>query len=302
MRRLHVSRHEGGCANYMIRNIWSKHHEAATLHEHQQHTENAARVECIRCDPSGEIHKHYENIDLLEKDDRCLRRAAGIMAALAAFALVGAGHSVVLLDDISTAQMRTILLLFAVLGLGSVISLLTFTSLWIIRRYQLAECRDRGRRLTMKLFAARPDAGTLRRNTQPLLLIEDREDDAFFLQRAFSRLGADFNIQIVNNGHEAQCYLQGDGKYADRGSYPAPAVIVCDFKMPQCNGVELLAWFKEQEQFRHIPFISLSGPALPREIQRAKESGATLCLEKDGDFAKTLENAKAIIAAAPSTP
>lgn len=194
--------------------------------------------------------------------------------------------------------MRTILLLFAVLGVGSIISFLTFASLWIIRRYQLAEHRDQGRRLTLKLFAARPDARIQRRNT--LLLIEDREDDVFFLRRAFSRLDADFDIQVVNNGHEAQCYLRGDGKYGDGETYPAPAVIVCDFKMPQCNGVEFLAWFKEQEQFRNIPFISLSGPDLPREIHAAKETGATLCLEKDGDFAKTLENAKAILAATSS--
>ncbi|HEY0551383.1 MAG TPA: response regulator, partial [Verrucomicrobiae bacterium] len=125
------------------------------------------------------------------------------------------------------------------------------------------------------------------------------EDDAFFLRRAFSRLGADFNIQAVTNGHEAQRYLRGDGQFADVRTYPAPAVIVCDFQMPQCNGVEFLAWFREQEQFRHIPFISLSGPALPREVELAKETGATLCLQKDGDFAKTLENAKAILAVAP---
>jgi CheY-like chemotaxis protein len=104
---------------------------------------------------------------------------------------------------------------------------------------------------------------------------------------------------VVNDGSEAQRYLRGEGKYADRRNYPPPGVIVCDFKMPQCNGVEFLAWFKGQAQFQSIPFVSLSGPALPEEIQSAKASGATLCLEKDGDFAKTLENAKAIIAAAP---
>jgi CheY-like chemotaxis protein len=284
----------------MIRNIWSNNHEASTLYEHQRRTENAALIECIRCDASGEIHKHYESIDRLEKDERCLRRAAGVMAALAAFALVGAGHTVILLEDVSTAQLRAILLLFAVLGVASAISLFTFTSLWIIRRYQLAEQRDHGRRLTMKLFVARGlNADGKPRSSQPLLLIEDEENDAFFLRRAFARLGADFNIQVVNNGLEAQRYLRGDGKYADRGHYPAPAVIVCDFKMPQCNGVEFLTWFTGQEQFQNIPFISLSGPALPREIRLAKEAGATLCLEKNGNFDKTLENAKAIIAAAP---
>ena len=283
----------------MRRNIWSNNHEASTIHEHQQRIENASLAECIRRDASGEIHKHHENIAQLEKDERCLRRAVVIMAALAGFALVGAGHSFILLDDVSTAQMRTVLHLFAVLGVASGISLIAFATLWIGRRYQLGDQRDYGRRLSMKLLATRLDADSKRAGSQPLLLIEDEKDDAFFLRRAFSRLGADFNIQVVNNGNEAQRYLQGDGKYADRRNYPAPAVIVCDFKMPQCNGMEFLAWFKGQEQFRSIPFVSLSGPALPEEIQSAKESGATLCLQKDGDFAKTLENAKAIIAAAP---
>jgi len=283
----------------MIRNIWSNNHDTSTLYEHQQRTENAALVECIRCDGIGEIHKHHENIDQLEKDERCLRRAAGLMAALTAFALVGAGHSAILLTDVSTATLRTILLLFAVLGVASAISLLTFATLWMIRRGQLGDQRDRGRRLTMKVLAARVNAESKRAGSPSLLLIEDDENDAFFLRRAFSRLGADFNIQVVTDWSEAQSYLLGHGKYADRNSHPAPGVIVCDFKMPKCNGVEFLAWFKSQEQFRNIPFISLSGPALPKEIQLAKESGATLCLEKDGDFAKTLENAKAIMAAAP---
>jgi CheY-like chemotaxis protein len=283
----------------MRQDIWSNNHEGPTINEHQQRIENATLAECIRRDASGEIHKHHENITQLEKEERCLRGAVVIMAALAGFALVGAGHSLILLDDVSTAQMRTILQTFAVLGVASIISLVTFAILWISRRYQLGDQRDHGRRLSMKLLATRLEAETKRASSQSLLLIEDEENDAFFLRRAFSRLGADFNIQVVNNGHEAKCYLQGDGKYADRRSYPAPGVIVCDSKMPQCNGVEFLAWFTGQEQFRSIPFVSLSGPALPEEIHLAKESGATLCLEKNGDFAKTLENAKAIIAAAP---
>ena len=283
----------------MRQNIWSNNHEAPTINEHQQRIENATLAECIRCDRSGEIHKHHEGITQLEKEEFCLRRAVVVMAALAGFAFVGAGHSLILLDDVSTAQMRTILHLFAVLGVASGISLVTFATLWISRRYQLGNQRDHGRRLTMKLLAARLEADSKRATSQSLLLIEDEENDVFFLRRAFSRLGADFNIQVVNDGKEAQRYLQGEGKYADRRNYPAPGVIVCDFKMPQCNGTEFLAWFKGQEEFRNIPFVSLSGPALPDGIQSAKESGATLCLQKDGDFGKTLENAKAIMAAAP---
>jgi CheY-like chemotaxis protein len=222
------------------------------------------------------------------------------MAVLAGVAFVGAGYSVILLKDVSTGDLRTILQVFTALGLASFISLLTFASLWSIRRHELAEQRDRTRHLVLKLLVARGSADARQLDSPALLLIEDEENDALLLRRAFSRLGARFNFQVVNNGSDAQRYLHGEGKYADRASYPYPAAIVCDFKMPQCNGTEFLTWFNGQEQLGSIPFISLSGPALPEEVQQAKKSGATLCLEKSADFAQTLENARAIIATARS--
>ena len=76
-------------------------------------------------------------ITQLEREERCLRGAVVIMAVLAGLALVGVGHSLILLDDVSTAQMRTILQIFVVLGIASAISLVTFAILWIRRRYQL---------------------------------------------------------------------------------------------------------------------------------------------------------------------
>src|SRR5436190_21953718 len=84
----------------MRQDIWSNNHEGPTINEHQQRMENATLSECIRRDASGEIHTHHEKITQLEREERCLRSAVVIMAALAGFALVGAGHSLILLDDV----------------------------------------------------------------------------------------------------------------------------------------------------------------------------------------------------------
>jgi hypothetical protein len=112
-------------------------------------------TQCIRYDDSGEIHKHEEKISQIQKEERCLRRAVWLMAALAGFALVGAGHSFILLEDLPPYKSDAIMQVFGVLGVASLISLLAFAGLLVVRRYQLGEQREQCRRVVMKLLAAR---------------------------------------------------------------------------------------------------------------------------------------------------
>ena len=76
------------------------------------------------------------------------------------------------------------------------------------------------------------------------LIVEDQENDAFFLMHALKKAGLTNPAQVVEDGKEAIDYLSGEGIYADRTIYPVPSVIFLDLKLPQVSGFEVLQWMR----------------------------------------------------------
>jgi len=85
-----------------------------------------------------------------------------------------------------------------------------------------------------------------------ILLVEDNEDDAFLTQSAFRKAGVANPIQVVADGQEAIEYLRGTGKYLDRQQYPLPITIFLDLNLPRKNGLELLAWIRQQPGLKRL--------------------------------------------------
>jgi len=132
-------------------------------------------------------------------------------------------------------------------------------------------------------------------NRKVILLVEDREEDIFFLRRALSRVAAEVDVRVVGNGAQAEAYISGTEPFSDRLYYPVPDIIVCDFKMPRRTGVEFLQWLREQKEYDALPFVLLSGSVLPHEKDLALRLGANLYLRKTADFEKMTEYAKTIV-------
>ncbi len=80
-----------------------------------------------------------------------------------------------------------------------------------------------------------------------VLLVEDDLNDIFLAKRAFKRAGVPHFLQVVTDGVEAERYLLGEGRYADRRLHPLPSLIVMDIKMPRKTGFEVLEWIKRDE-------------------------------------------------------
>jgi len=57
-------------------------------------------------------------------------------------------------------------------------------------------------------------------------------------------------IHVARNGQEAPDYLFGEGKYADRKTYPVPNLILLDLKLPGLDGHEALDRGKETESLK----------------------------------------------------
>jgi len=129
-----------------------------------------------------------------------------------------------------------------------------------------------------------------------VLLVEDSEDDALLLQRAFGELPASPPIHWVNNGNDAILYFCGEGRFTDRTVYPIPSLVLLDLKLPVKNGFEVLRWARSYPAYATIPMVVLSDCFDARIIQRAYELGANSYLRKPCDkdirlaIVRTLQN------------
>jgi two-component system response regulator len=126
-----------------------------------------------------------------------------------------------------------------------------------------------------------------------VLIVEDDDNDAFLLRRALDEMSS-LIVRIVPNGLEAQHYLNGDGKHSERSRYPIPDVIVCDYNMPICNGIEFAQWLRSFPQWNDLSLIFFSVAWAPHQVKSLMELGVDLCLRKEADFNRLLETAHVI--------
>jgi CheY-like chemotaxis protein len=117
-----------------------------------------------------------------------------------------------------------------------------------------------------------------------VLLAEDSEDDVFLftraLQQSAERVCVPIRLEVTRNGSEALAYLNGEGQFGDRQRYPFPEIVVTDLKMPQVNGLEVLAWLKEHEEYHRVPKILLSGSCEEHEVDEAYRLGVNTYFQK----------------------
>ena len=131
-------------------------------------------------------------------------------------------------------------------------------------------------------------------SSQPILLVEDEENDVMLLQRAFRRSGMVNPLQVVRHGDDAVAYLEGSGEYADRVKYPLPVLVLLDLKLPRRTGLEVLEWVKGQTGVKKIPIIVLTSSKNDDDVNRAYELGANSYVVKPVSFETLLELVKSL--------
>ena len=107
-----------------------------------------------------------------------------------------------------------------------------------------------------------------------ILLVEDDENDAFFLTRALKRVGVLNPIQRVCDGRQALEYFRGGGKYGDRNQYPIPGLVLLDLKLPYVTGLDVLNWFRHQDQFTSAKVVVVSASEDRDDVATAYRYGA----------------------------
>ncbi len=111
-------------------------------------------------------------------------------------------------------------------------------------------------------------------------LVEDNEDDVFFMRRALKGAGIAARVHVMTDGQSASDYLTGAGAYADRGRYPMPRLVFLDLKLPYCTGFEVLEAMRKQGTLSQTQVIILTSSPEERDRSRARELGACAYLVK----------------------
>lgn len=133
-------------------------------------------------------------------------------------------------------------------------------------------------------FGNRPKKGR-EMTTETILLVEDDENDAFFLERAIRKIGMLNPVQNARDGQEAINYLRGIGKFSRRAEFPLPGLILLDLKLPFVMGLDVLKWIRQNPELSSIVII-LSSSADEADIASAYRLGANAYLVKPSEVGK----------------
>src|SRR6185436_13849348 len=92
----------------------------------------------------------------------------------------------------------------------------------------------------------------------PILVVEDDENHAFFIRRAFTEVGLRNPAHFVEDGEQAIAYMAGEGRYANRSEFPLPSLMLLDLKMPNQDGFEVLEWVRRQPSLAALRIVVLT--------------------------------------------
>jgi CheY-like chemotaxis protein len=127
-----------------------------------------------------------------------------------------------------------------------------------------------------------------------ILLVDDNDDDAFFLEKAFQTIGSTAHILRCIDGREAQLYLLGEPPFADRGFFPLPDLVVLDLKIPHINGLAVLKWIREHPDLCNLIVVVFTSSSQQHEIDAAYALHANCFLTKPASLTETTELARSI--------
>ena len=116
-------------------------------------------------------------------------------------------------------------------------------------------------------------------NNEPIeiLLVEDNEDDAFFILQVFKKAKVKNLIHVVKDGVEAMAYLRKEGEYKKN---PTPDIILLDLNLPKKDGYEVLTEIKEDPDLKSIPVIILTTSQAEEDIIKTYKHHANCFISK----------------------
>jgi len=115
------------------------------------------------------------------------------------------------------------------------------------------------------------------RESQPILIVEDSQDDFEATKRAFSKANLRNQIEHALSGEEAL-------KFLNDGHAPRPGLILLDLNMPGLDGRKTLEIIKQNQSLKKIPVVILTTSNDERDVAACYQLGANTYIQKPVDF------------------
>jgi two-component system response regulator len=125
-----------------------------------------------------------------------------------------------------------------------------------------------------------------------IMLVEDNAADAVLIERALEKGGIGNPVFRAKDGLDALQYLLGTGKYEDRDTEAAPAVVLIDLNLPRMDGLELLRRMRADYRTKLVPVVIFTGSNDEQDLINGYTLGANSYVRKPTDseqFARTVE-------------
>ena len=130
-----------------------------------------------------------------------------------------------------------------------------------------------------------------------VLLVDDSEEDRYFLMHACEELGFKPDFQIARDGKEALAYLRScDGASSGK---PSPALVILDLKMPGLDGIDVLKAARADAKLKSMRFVVLTSSDEKRDREEAAALGVNVYLTKPFDYKGYAAIAKTIAGLLP---
>lgn len=127
-------------------------------------------------------------------------------------------------------------------------------------------------------------------NLNPILIIDDDQDDLDLIKEVASFLKIDRPIHFFKSGDELVAYL--------RSNTLPPFLIICDVNLPGQDGFEVKKRISESEELKYssVPFVYWSTSASEKQIQHAYDLPAQGFFFKPTNFDDLCETVKTLVA------
>ncbi|GGM82878.1 response regulator [Dyadobacter beijingensis] len=120
-----------------------------------------------------------------------------------------------------------------------------------------------------------------------IYLVDDDQDDRFFVKEAIQESGAKVEIVEVENGFDLLTLARDIAE-------PALSIIIIDMNMPKMNGLETVAAIRADTRLAEMPIVMLSTSSNPSLIRTAYLSGVTNFVTKPSTFDEFAQFAREI--------
>jgi len=133
-----------------------------------------------------------------------------------------------------------------------------------------------------------------RKRRARIVVVENDDNDAFFLERALQRSGFETPLVRLCDGQYAIDY------FAELVPADYPDVVLLDLKMPRKDGFDVLQWMRQSPVSATLPIIILSSSDEPSDLRRAEDLRATKFLRKKHSYQDVIDTLEELLAHPPS--